>query len=933
MLIERVRRAVAPDYEILEEVAGGGMGLVYSARQHRLDRKVAIKILRPELATAIAAERFKEEGRGLARLAHPNIVQVFDADEKEGLFYCVMEFVEGETLAERLSRGPLSRAEALRLAEDLLGALTFAHAMGVVHRDVKPANIFLRGGRALLGDFGVARWRELSGENPLTTPGQLVGTLRYMGPELHDGLPATARTDVYAAGMVIWEACTGARWPLYQNPKAADWSTIPPALAASVRKALEPEPEQRWENAAAMSAALGRRAPPRRSVLMLTAAVLLGAIGVWAVWKPGGAAEVESGLVVEIGPFSAAPAEESLRDSTASYIRDLLSGFPDFFVPEAGRASRTRPAVRLHGTVARLDASLLLTMEEAGMVPGGAQRIFARDSGPAAEWQQIAEKVAADAAYQIWKRAADDPVFPANAIIPSRESDRFQLARAEQLFSLGRWEDAQKAYGGLDSTCLLCALRSVDIARWFGLIQPSMQLDLLRREEARFPDHYRSLIHAALLPPGTRLDTLAAAARTWPGFFLASFEYADELFHRGPLYGRLRSEALAELRNALLYRPRFEPAWEHLTWLLLTDGDSTTAGRALDSLKRKPPVSDLSGALVNLRDLGFHWRFLAVDSARRFSKGLLADPRIQAFVPSVAGARLLMTMDAPRGAVELGELFTTWRDREDAAEPGLLARLFGYAALGRLDSVRVTQARLARSSSSHALSYALLGLELEAVLRGFDLGWGASDSTDILGALSRSRKQVADNPALRQRATWMLGLLAARSGDTAAVTSARRTLAAEAAPADLGKILEAAGAGRTQPAQGLRLLPVIPELDREPEYPDPLEDAVVHLLRAEWLERLDSLAEARGILRWHEHSQMSKQLYGPPQAGEMAWALGTLVRWKRALLLETVGPGTVESCSTYQAVARLWNGAPPPYGARADSAGFAFQRLHCADPR
>jgi hypothetical protein len=925
MLIERVRRAVAPDYEILGEVAGGGMGMVFVARQPRLDRKVAIKILRPEQATAIAAERFLAEGRTLARLDHPNIVRVYDAGEADGLLYCVMEYVEGETLAQRLSRGPLSKAEALRLAEELLSALSAAHAIGIVHRDVKPANIFLRDRHALLGDFGIASWRALPGEDPLTTPGQLVGTLRYMGPEQRDGLPATPRTDVYAAGMVFWEACTGARWPLYQNPKDADWSKVPPALAAPVRKALELESEERWENAAAMSAALGRRAPPRGRVLVLTAVVLLGAIGIWSAWRRGGAAEVESGLVVDIGPFNAASADGSLRDSAASYIRDLLSGFPDFFVPEAGRASRTRPAVRLHGTVARSDASLLLTMEEAGPVPGGAQRIFARDSGAAAEWQRIADKVAADAVYQIWKRAADDPVFPANAI-PSRESDRFQLARAEQLFSLGRWEDARTAYQALDSTCLLCALRSLDIARWFGLTQPSMQLELLRREEAKFPDHYRSMIHAALLPPLARLDTLKAAARTWPGFFLASFEYADEVFHRGPLYGMLRSETLAELRNALLYRPRFEPALEHLTWLLLTDGDSATASRALDSLKQRPPVSGLSGALVNLRDLGFHWRYRAVDSARRFSQRLLADPRIQAFPASVAGARLLMTMDAPRGAVELGELFTTWRERPDAAVPGLLARVYGYAALGRLDSMRITQARLARLKPS----YALLALELEAVLRSFDPGWAGSDSTDILGALSLSRKQVADDPALRRRATWVIGLLAARSGDTADVASARRALAAEAAPADLGRILEAAAAGRTQPAQGLRLLPAIPELDRELEYPDPLEDAVVHLLRAEWQERLESLAEARRTLRWHEHSQMSSLLMGPPQAGELAWALGTLVRWKRAKVLAALGDDGAEWCSVNRGVARLWAEADPPFRARADSARAVLASPACS---
>src|SRR5262245_20393152 len=215
MLIERIRRALAPDYEILEEVASGGMGIVFAARHCRLDRKVAIKILRPELATAVAVERFLGEGRLLAKLSHPNIVPVYDAGEADGLIYYVMEYIVGETLAQRLDRGPLSAAEAFQLSRDLLGALSAAHALGVVHRDVKPANLFLRAGRTLLGDFGIAWWREEQRE--FTTPGQLVGTLLYMTPEQYDGKRSTPRTDVYAAGLVIWEAVTGSRWPRLQE--------------------------------------------------------------------------------------------------------------------------------------------------------------------------------------------------------------------------------------------------------------------------------------------------------------------------------------------------------------------------------------------------------------------------------------------------------------------------------------------------------------------------------------------------------------------------------------------------------------------------------------------------------------------------------------------------------------------------------------------
>lgn len=160
LLLERLRKTLGPDYEVERELAGGGMGIVFVGRQRRLNRRVAIKVLRPELATAVALERFLAEGRALGALDHPNIVKVYHAGEEEGLLYFVMEFVEGETLAARLERGPLPPEEVFRLAGDLLAALGAAHARNIIHRDVKPANIFLKPGRAVLGDFGIAHWRE-----------------------------------------------------------------------------------------------------------------------------------------------------------------------------------------------------------------------------------------------------------------------------------------------------------------------------------------------------------------------------------------------------------------------------------------------------------------------------------------------------------------------------------------------------------------------------------------------------------------------------------------------------------------------------------------------------------------------------------------------------------------------------------------------------
>ena len=931
MLLERVRRAVAPDYEIIAEIAAGGMGLVFTARQVRLDRTVALKILRPEHATAIAVERFLAEGRVLARLTHPNIVPVYDAGEAEGLFYYVMEFVEGETLAQRLTRGPLAATEALRLAQELLAALQAAHLEGVVHRDVKPSNIFLRAGQAFLGDFGIARWREGPGESGLTTPGELVGTPLYMAPEQRDGSPPTARTDLYAAGMVLWEACTGSRWPAYQPPAEADWSRVPSGLAPAVRRALELAPEQRWPDARSFAAGLGARRRSRLPFVLVP--VLLLALA-WAIW-PARAAPPHGGFPLEVGRVATlgtgAAQYRTLGDSIASRIRDVLAGNPLFYVPPAKQTRHDPGAVRLEGSASLSGDTLRLSIQQPSSLASGAERIAASRSGPARDWQSLADSVAAVLVFEVWKRAEADPFFP-TAAIPANDRDRAQLAGAEQYFSLGRWEEARIAYQQLDSTCLLCAFRLLDIARWFGWPQDAGRLTLLLQRQASFPEHYRSLIRAAALPPRLRLDTLAQAAEQAPGFFLAAFEQGDELLHRGPLYGHLRAEALAPLRKSLLYRTRFEPASEHLAWLLISEGDSAGAARELTALLSRPVVSELSGGLILLRNLGFHWRFLPPDSARRFSAFVLRRPDVVAYLEASAGARLLMTMDEPRGAVELGALLAQWSpERPDAAVPGLLGQLYGYAALGKPESLQVVARRFGQAGAD--AGYALLALELEVMLRIFDADSGVARAPELREALAEAERRLAADPPLRRRVLWAEGVLAVQSGAQPEFEAARRKLESDSGAGVLLQLLAAAQMGRNDPARALGLLPRIAELDAETEYADPFEDAVTHLLRASWQQRLNQLAEAARTLRWHEHAQLSGHLTGGPQAGELAWALGTLVRWRRAGILESMGSRDAEYCQVNRGVARLWADGAAPYRARADTARQRLRSAGCAGAR
>jgi len=294
-LLDRLRIALAPQYEVERELASGGMGTVFLARDPKLDRKVAIKILRPNLTSSTASERFLREARTLARLSHPNIVPVHAAGDADGLSYYVMEYVEGDTLKERLAAGAMPKEEVLKLADDLLSALEAAHERGIVHRDVKPGNIFLVGDRALLADFGIAKSSDTSGEG-LTAAGHPIGTPGYMPPEQLLGEDVTPATDVLAAGMVICEALTGRQWSIGSSSEEADWSDVPSELVTPLRRALEWEPEDRWQKAASFRNALARNqhsASKRRVVIAAAASVatvvlVAGWFALKGTLEPGG---------------------------------------------------------------------------------------------------------------------------------------------------------------------------------------------------------------------------------------------------------------------------------------------------------------------------------------------------------------------------------------------------------------------------------------------------------------------------------------------------------------------------------------------------------------------------------------------------------------------------------------------------------------------
>ncbi len=256
-LIDRVRSVLGPQYEIERELGRGGMGTVFLGRDLTLRRPVAIKTLHPELASARAAEAFQREARALARVSHPNVVVVHHRGEGDGLFLFVMEYVDGETLHQRLKRGPLGSREVVRLGLDLLAGLTAVHRAGIIHRDIKPGNIFLTEDRAVLGDFGVARVPH-DADPPESTFGSGAGSPDYMAPEQWSGEDITPRTDLYQVGAVLYEAISGRRWREAEGSGRAAWSGLPRGLSRALRRALLRKEAERWNDATHFRQALGR---------------------------------------------------------------------------------------------------------------------------------------------------------------------------------------------------------------------------------------------------------------------------------------------------------------------------------------------------------------------------------------------------------------------------------------------------------------------------------------------------------------------------------------------------------------------------------------------------------------------------------------------------------------------------------------------------
>ncbi len=606
-LPDRLAAALASQYRIERDLGAGGMATVYLARDVRHDRDVAIKVLRPELAAALGAERFLAEVKITARLDHPHILTLIDSGDADGALYYVMPFVRGESLRARLTRErQLSLDGAVDIICQIASALDYAHRQGVIHRDIKPENILLYEGNAFLTDFGIALAVQEAGGERLTGTGLSLGTPSYMSPEQAAGdRDLDARSDVYALGAVTYEMLageppvTGASVQamiaklLTERPTSLRVlrDTVPAAVDAAVMQALAKAPMDRQASAREFADALfrgtlltlpppPRAAPGRGNKQAWAIGVLLLVVAAVFLWRRGGGAEestIRSIAVLPLDNYSGDSTQNYFAEGMTDELTSNLATISQLRVTSRGSAMQfkgsNRPATPEIARILDVDAIVEGSVVRSGdRVRITAQLIDARADKHL--WAQTFERKSSD----VLALQAELASAIANAInvqLTSGEQSRLSAAptvnpEAHDAYLKGRYffnrptdENLQKAIVQFNEAIRLSPTFAPaysglsDVYAW-----------------AAWNEGFISVLDAkplarAAAEQAVQLDSMSAEAFTSLGVYKAWFEFDWEGSER-------------DLRRAIALNPNYAFAHDQLGLLLASQGrfdESITEGR------------------------------------------------------------------------------------------------------------------------------------------------------------------------------------------------------------------------------------------------------------------------------------------------------------------------------------------------------------------
>jgi eukaryotic-like serine/threonine-protein kinase len=543
----RLAQALSDRYVIERELGAGGMATVWLAHDVKHDRRVALKVLHPNLTALLGADRFLKEIHTTAQLQHPHILPLFDSGEADGSLFYVMPLVDGESLRQRITREQrLPVSDAVRIASEIASALDYAHRHGVIHRDIKPENILLHEGRALVGDFGIAI-APGSGEGRLTETGVSLGTPTYMSPEQALGeRQLDARTDVYALGALLYEMLTGA--PPFTGasaqaivakvitekpvPVSKVRRDVPPHVADAILTALQKEPADRFPTAAAFEQALaGAGAASTRvnrgfrfTPIAATAVVLLVAVAGYFALHRGKGAAPPIALSIAALPFQIHDSADAyLGDQIPSEILDALTHVPGLTVRPLAFAARFRGGRDLSAIAGELHVGTLLT----GSVEheGGSLRVTARlyDVGRNVSLPAVSFTNRADNTFALEDSVSRTIVSgfrltQTQADLNVARAGRTTSAAAHDTLMLAKWYAEQRTPHGLSAAITLfrtaIRLDSTYADAWAGLAN-ALNLRAVFGDSSPalyFPDAKINVQHAL------ELDSNSAYAHTTNGF-------------------------------------------------------------------------------------------------------------------------------------------------------------------------------------------------------------------------------------------------------------------------------------------------------------------------------------------------------------------------------------------------------------------------------
>lgn len=637
----RLRAALAARYDVDRRIGQGGMATVYGATDLKHHRQVAIKVLRPDLAATIGADRFLREIEVSAGLQHPHVVPLYDSGDAGGVLYYVMPFISGESLRDRLTRdGKIPFAEAVTLTREVASALAYAHQQGIVHRDIKPENILLSGGHAVVADFGIARALNAAaaGTTQMTGLGLAIGTPAYMSPEQATASEVDARSDQYSLACVFYEMVTG-RAPFAGStvqamitqsltgprPRLSKVTrATPPEADAPVARALAADPAARFPSVAEFgaalehaagggSAAVAERRRLKRLAVGLPLGVALAAVLAF-VFIPRGGVVVKGAESIAVLPFNASgPGVELLGEGMV----DLLT--TNFNAVGGIRAVEPRAVLarwKQEGQPGDIQGALTLArgLKAGSVVLGsivatGSRVRLAADlygangqslsqaqvDGSADSVLQLVDQLSLDLVRDIWRSKEPVPSLRVSGLTTASLAAMREYLTGEQFYRRSAWDSAQAAFGRAvehDSTFALAHYRLAMSLGWkggYGTQRAAAASAAADRYADRLPARERSLVVAYQLFSRGRLaaaDSMRRYVALHPDDADGWYLLGESQYHTRNLTGLDAAALRAPFDRVLALDSTLTPAAIHPLEVSLAERDSVSFRRYLAVMKR-----------------------------------------------------------------------------------------------------------------------------------------------------------------------------------------------------------------------------------------------------------------------------------------------------------------------------------------------------------